>query len=396
MKIGNINLNFHGKKMKRIQVSEQVNFAFEVTSCVAILGPRQCGKTTEAREYAKHQPDFVSQNYFDLENSRDVERLQDPLLTLSQLSGLIVIDEVQVHPQLFQTLRVLIDDKSLKQRYLILGSASRELIRQSSESLAGRVTYIEMSPFSYMETENQNKTWIRGGFPLSYLAKDEDISFAWRKGYIKTYLEQDIPNLGIQISPINLRRFWMMLAQSQGSIFNASDIGRSLGLTHKTVQHYADILTGTFMVRQLNPWYENINKRQVKSTKMYIRDTGIFHALLDIKNHAELLVNPKLGASWESFAIEQIIWAHRANAEDCYFWASHQGAELDLLIIKDNKRLGFEIKFNSSPKLTKSMQIIMENLSLDKFIVIYPGAIDYPLTKDISVMGFENYFKSLI
>lgn len=378
--------------MKRKKIIDEINFAFEVTPCVAILGPRQCGKTTEAKEYSSHQQDIAIQNYFDLENARDVERLQDPLLTLSQLSGLIVIDEIQIHPDLFPTLRVLIDDKSRKQRYLILGSASRELIRQSSESLAGRISYIEMGPFSYMETGKQNQTWIRGGFPLAYLAKNDEISFAWRKSYIKTYLEQDIPNLGIQISSENLRRFWMMLAQAQGSIFNASDIGRSLGLTNKTIQHYADILSGTFMVRQLKPWYENISKRQVKSPKIYIRDTGIFHALLDIKNHTELLLHQKIGASWESFVLEQLINFHSASSENCYFWASHQGAELDLLIVSGNKRFGFEIKFNSSPALTKSMQIVMENLALDQLYVVYPGNVDYPLTKNISVIGFENYF----
>lgn len=376
-------------------MQNRIHFAFEVAPCVAILGPRQCGKTTEAREYAKEQPDMAPQNYFDLENANDVERLQDALLTLSQLSGLIVIDEIQAHPELFRTLRVLIDNKTLKQRYLILGSASCELIKQTSETLAGRIAYIEMTPFSYMETHEFNKTWVRGGFPLAYLAKNEDISLAWRKAYIKTYLEQDIPKLGIQIPAENLRRFWMMLAQSQGSIFNASDIGRSLGLTHKTIQHYADILTGTFMIRQLKPWHENINKRQVKSPKIYIRDTGIFHALLNIENHAELLVYPKLGASFESFVLEQLIIAHEAEPEDCYFWASHQGAELDLLLTKNNQRLGFEIKFSSAPTLTKSMQIVMEDLALDKLTVIYPGNIDYPLTKQISAIGFENYIKSI-
>jgi len=382
--------------MERTYIFNEIDFAFQVTPCVAILGPRQCGKTTEAREYAKLQTDMVPQNYFDLENTRDIERLHDALLTLSQLSGLIVIDEIQAHPDLFQTLRVLIDDKSRQQRYLVLGSASRQLIKQSSESLAGRISYIEMGPFSYLETHEQNKTWIRGGFPLAYLAKNDEISLARRKAYIKTYLEQDIPNLGIHIPTENLRRFWMMLANSQGNIFNASDIGRSLGLTHKTMQHYADILTGTFMIRQLKSWYENINKRQVKSPKIYIRDTGIFHALLGIKNYAELLVHQKLGASWESFALEQLIKAHNAQADDCYFWASHQGAELDLLITKDNRRLGFEIKFNSSPKLTKSMQVVVEDLLLDKLIVIYPGNIDYQLTKKIFVIGFENYFLHII
>ncbi|MBV9575496.1 MAG: ATP-binding protein [Gammaproteobacteria bacterium] len=380
--------------MNRIEITHQIEFAFEVTPCVALLGPRQCGKTTEAREYAKCQRELAPQNYFDLENTRDVIRLQDPILALSALSGLIVIDEVQIHPHLFKTLRVLIDDKSLNQRYLILGSASRQLLKQSSESLAGRITYIEMGPFSYLETKQQQRIWIRGGFPLSFLAKNEEISFAWRKAYIKTYLEQDIPNLGIDISPENLRRFWMMLAQSQGNIFNASDIGRSIGLSHKTIQHYADILTGTFMVRQLKPWYENIAKRQVKSPKIYIRDTGIFHTLLDIKQHDELLVHPKLGASWESFVLEQLINLHAASPEECYFWASHQGAELDLLIIKNDKRLGFEIKFNSSPQMTKSMHIVMDNLKLDKLVVIYPGTVDYLLAENIAVIGFENYFFS--
>jgi predicted AAA+ superfamily ATPase len=339
---------------------------------------------------------MVNMKRHDILELMDIERLRDPLLTLSQLTGLIVIDEIQSHPDLFQTLRVLIDNKSLKQRYLILGSASRTLIKQSSETLAGRISYIEMTPFSYLETRDIDKTWLRGGFPLAYLANNDDISLAWRKSYIKTYLEQDIPNLGIQIPAENLRRFWMMIAQSQGAIFNASDIGRSLGLTHKTIQHYADILTGTFMIRQLKPWYENINKRQVKSPKIYIRDTGIFHALLNIKDHAELLVNPKLGASWESFALEQLIDVHQAQPEDCYFWASHQGAELDLLVTKDNQRLGFEIKFSSAPRLSKSMLVAMESLSLDKMIVIYPGNVDYPLTESISVVGFKNYFDRLL
>lgn len=395
MKIGRTYTNFHGQNMDRPQILEHIDFSFQVTPCVAILGPRQCGKTTEAKEYAKRRGNLLPQNYFDLENIRDIERLRDPLLALTPLRGLIVIDEIQMHPDLFRTLRVLIDDKSLDQQYLVLGSASRTLLKQSSETLAGRISYIEMTPFSYLETKNINRTWIRGGFPLSYLAKNEEISIAWRRAYIKTYLEQDIPNLGIQIPPENLRRFWIMLAQSQGSIFNASDIGRSLGLTHKTIQNYADILTGTFMIRQLKPWHENINKRQVKSPKIYIRDTGIFHTLLNIKDYSELLINPKLGASWESFVVEQLITAHQVNSDDCYFWASYQGAEIDLLLIHNNQRLGFEIKFSSAPKLTKSIQTSFEDLKLDKLTVIYPGTVDYRLTENIIVVGLENYLKTL-
>lgn len=379
--------------MKRNEFTKKIDFAFDVTPCVAILGPRQCGKTTQAREYAERAK-IPPQNYFDLENPIDVTRLQDAYLTLSQLTGLIVIDEVQMHPDLFKILRVLIDNKSLKQQYLILGSASGKLLRQTAESLAGRISYIEMTPFSYIETLDLEKIWLRGGFPLSYLAKNDEISMAWRKAYIKTYLEQDIPNLGIQIPAENLRRFWMMLAQSQGSVFNSSDIGRSLGLSYKTIQHYTDILNGTFMIRQLKPWYENINKRQVKSPKVYIRDTGLFHTLLNINNRSDLLINSKLGASWESFALEQIIIKNQAEPEDCYFWASHQGAELDLLLTKNNQRIGFEIKYTSSPKLTKSMPIVMDNLALEQLIVIYPGTIDFSLTERIKVVGIENYLKN--
>jgi predicted AAA+ superfamily ATPase len=376
--------------MQRVEFIEKIDFAFEVTPCVAILGPRQCGKTTEAREYAARVP-IPPQNYFDLENPNDLARLQDAYLTLSQLTGLIVIDEVQMHPDLFKILRVLIDNKSLKQRYLILGSASGKLLRQTAETLAGRISYIEMTPFTYIETKALNQTWLRGGFPLSYLAKNDEISMAWRRGYIKTYLEQDMPNLGIQIPAENLRRLWMMLAQSQGSIFNYSDIGRSLSLNYKTIQHYTDILTSTFMIRQLKPWYENINKRQVKSPKIYIRDTGLFHTLLNINKMSDLLIHPKLGASWESFALEQIIIKHQAESEDCYFWASHQGAELDLLITKNNCRIGFEIKYASSPKITRSMQIVMDSLALEQFMVIYPGNIDFPLSDRITAVGIENY-----
>src|SRR3990167_1464320 len=379
--------------MKREDILKRIHFAFEVTPCVAILGPRQCGKTTEAREYAKQRSVMAPQNYFDLESTHDVERLQDALLTLSQLTGLIVIDEIQAHPELFRTLRVLIDNKSLKQRYLILGSASRELIKQTSETLAGRITYIEMAPFSYMETRDFNKTWVRGGFPLAYLAKNDEISLAWRKSYIKTYLEQDIPKLCIQIPAENLRRFWMMLAQSQGSVFNASDIGRSLGLTHKTIQHYADILTGTFMIRQLKPWHENINKRQVKSPKIYIRDSGIYHALINVNSYGDLQLHPQLGHSWEGFAIEAIIRAHSAEPEDCYFWATHQGAELDLLLTKNNKQIGFEIKYTSSPTLTKSLRIAIENLKLNECFVVYPGDVDFVLGDGVRAVGLRHYLQ---
>jgi len=369
----------------------KIKQAFQVTNVVAILGPRQCGKTTAAKQYIEQQSHFPKQNYFDLENYLDRERLSDPLLSLSSLSGLIVIDEIQRVPGLFETLRVLVDNKELNQRYLILGSASRDLIAQSSETLAGRISYLELTPFMFDEIDQMEKLWIRGGYPLSVLGASDDVSVAWRKEYIKTFLERDIPELGINIPAVQLRRFWMMLAHYHGNMFNASELGRSLGVSPKTMKEYADILTGTFMIRQLQPWHENIGKRQIKTPKIYIRDSGIFHTLIGVNTHSDLLVHPKLGASWEGFALEQIIFHLDAQQEECYFWGTHQQAELDLLIIKNGKRLGFEIKYSGAPKLTKSMQIAQKDLALDSLIVVYPGDIEYPLTKEIHVKPLQSF-----
>ncbi len=377
--------------MKRSKFLDQIEFEFQVNPIVAILGPRQCGKTTVSKQYIAIKDSIPLENYFDLENDRDIERIQDPLLVLSQLSGLIVIDEIQKIPELFPKLRVLVDNKELNQQYLILGSASRDLIRQSSETLAGRISYLELTPFTYSETQNMKTLWIRGGYPRSFLAKNEEISVSWRRAFIKTYLERDIPNLGIEIPPENLRRFWMMLAHYHGCIFNASEIGRSLGVSHKTMQHYADILSGTFMIRQLQPWFENISKRQVKSSKIYMRDSGIFHTLIGVNSYSDLLTHPKLGASWEGFALEEIIRHFKVDQEECYFWATHQQAELDLLIVRNGRKLGFEIKYSGAPKLTKSMQIAYEDLSLDKLTVVYPGDINYLLKENIQVVGLQNY-----
>lgn len=370
---------------------DKIEQAFKVTKIVAILGPRQCGKTTAAKQYIQKQSHFSKQNYFDLENYQDRERLSDPLLSLPALSGLIVIDEIQKAPNLFETLRVLVDNKELEQNYLILGSASRDLIAQSSETLAGRISYLELTPFMFDEIHEMEKLWIRGGYPLSVLGASDEISVAWRKGYIKTFLERDIPSLGINIPPEQLRRFWMMLAHYHGNMFNASELGRSLGVSPKTMKEYADILTGTFMVRQLQPWYENIGKRQVKTPKIYIRDSGIFHTLIGVNTNSDLLVNPKLGASWEGFALEQIIFHLDVQQEECYFWGTHQQAELDLLIIKNGQRLGFEIKYSAAPKLTKSMQIAQKDLALDVLTVVYPGDVEYPLTKDIHVRPLKSF-----
>lgn len=381
------------KTVQRRDHLNSIKNAFLSSKVVAILGPRQCGKTTLARQYFTEQKGLKSQ-YFDLENPIDLLRLQDPMLALQDFSDLIVIDEIQRVPELFSVLRVLVDQDDKKQRYLVLGSASRELIRQSSESLAGRIHYIELTPFSYPEVSDLEKLWLRGGFPVSYLASNEDLSYRWRQDYIRTFLEQDIPNLGIKIAAENLRRFWMMLAHYHGQILNATELGQALDISRPTVQHYLDILTGTFMMRQLSPWYENIGKRQVKSKKIYFRDSGIFHTLLNISNKQDLLVHPKLGASWEGFALEAIIRHLQIDPHDCYFWSTYQQAELDLLIVSGSERLGFEFKFSKTPKLTRSMQGILDDLKLKKIIVIYPGELTFRLSREVTCIGLQQFLES--
>lgn len=376
--------------MQRTTYLHDIEQAFKTSKVVAILGPRQCGKTTLARQFFKEHNGLKTQ-YFDLENPQDLLRLQDPMLALQDFEGLIVIDEIQKVSELFSVLRVLVDQDNKKQRYLVLGSASRDLIRQSSESLAGRIHYIELTPFSYPEASDLDKLWIRGGFPLSYLSDDEAASNVWRQNYVRTFLEQDIPNLGIRIPAEKLRRFWMMLAHYHGQLFNATELGNALDISHTTVQKYLDILTGTFMVRQLLPWHENIAKRQVKSQKIYFKDSGIFHTLLNIHSKQDLLVHPKLGASWEGFALESVIRHVQADAYDCYFWSTHAQAELDLLIIRGPQRLGFEFKFSKVPALTKSMKIVLEDLKLEKLIVIYPGDVPIKLNEKITCIGLEEF-----
>ena len=266
-------------------------------------------------------------------------------------------------------------------------------MQQSSESLAGRISYIELTPFNFKETHEIKKLWLRGGFPKSYLADTDEISFKWREDYIRTYLEIDIPNLGIKVPSENLRRFWMMISHYHGNILNASELGRSLNLSHNTIRNYIDILENTFMIRQLQPWYENIKKRQVKSPKIYFRDSGIYHALLNIHSEIELWLHPKLGASWEGFALEEIIRTHHVDSKDCYFWATHADAELDLLIFYKGQRLGFEFKYTDTPKLTKSMHIAMKDLQLDQLNIIYPGQHDFPLANNILTYGLKNYLQ---
>ncbi len=374
--------------MQRPFYLDQLQRQFEITPCVALLGPRQCGKTTLAKDYAKRCNKTVT--YLDLENPIDLAQLDAAMLALEPLRGLIVIDEVQLRPDLFPLLRVLIDQHEDRQ-FLVLGSASRDLLQQSSESLAGRVSYLELTPFCYEETPHLEPLWVRGGFPLSYLAPTDSHSYDWRQAYITTFLERDIPQLGFKIPANTLRRFWMMLTHYHGQLLNASELGQSLSVAHTSIRHYLDILTGTFMIRELTPWLENIKKRQIKTPKIYFRDSGLYHALLGVRDLMALRSNPKLGASWEGFALEEIIRHHQARSEECFFWGIHSQAELDLLLFQDGKRLGFEFKYNDAPTLTTSMKNAMEHLALDQLKVIYPGNKSYLLADKIQVVGLEAY-----
>jgi len=374
--------------IERNTALESISSAFQVHPVVAVLGPRQCGKTTLCKEFLKTFEGPVQT--FDLEDPEDLAKLERPKLALQNLEGLVVIDEIQKVEELFPLLRVLVDRENFNTKFLILGSASRELIKQSSESLAGRIQYIELSPLKLNEVGYQKNTelWVRGGFPLSFLAKSDVESQQWRQAFISTFLERDIPNLGINIPAKTLRRFWTMLAHYHGQTINYAELARSIQTTDSSIRRYLDILEGTFMVRLLHPWFENIKKRQVKSSKVFIRDSGILHSLLSLKDYNEILGHPKCGASWEGYCLEEIIRKY-PNAEK-HFWAIHSGAELDLLIEENGKRIGFEIKFSSSPKTTKSMYQAIKTLSLDKLTVVTPGKSAFPLDENIQAVGLEK------
>lgn len=356
---------------------------------VAILGPRQCGKTTLSRQFSALWPQAAT--LFDLENSRDIQRLQDPLLALEDAEGLVIIDEIQRLADIFPALRVL-SDRSKKTKYLILGSASRDLIRQSSESLAGRISYLEICGFSlkHVGAQNLEKLWIRGGFPRSYLASSEASSYQWRQDFISTFLERDIPQLGFKIPAKSLGRFWEMLAHYHGQILSGSDIGRSLGVSDHTVYRYLDLLSGTFMVRQLKPWHYNTKKRLIKRPKIYFRDTGILHTLLSLEEKKDVLSHPKLGASWEGFALEEVIRRLKLRENEAFFWGVHTGAELDLVFEKKGKLYGIEVKYAQAASLTPSMRFALKELSLKHLWVVYPGKEKYFLTRNITVVPLVN------
>ncbi len=357
---------------------------------VAILGPRQCGKTTLAWQLARrHQATAIHR--FDLEDPRDLARFANPLLTLEPLRGLVIIDEIQRRPELFPVLRVLVDQRR-HARYLILGSASPALLAQSSESLAGRISYVELGGFSLeiLPPSSMQKLWVRGGFPRSFLAPSAQASFQWRQDFITTFLERDIPALGLRLSSAALRRFWLMLSHYHGQIFDASEIGRSLAIADTTARHYLDLLSGTLLIRQVQPWFYNTKKRLVRRPKIYFRDSGLFHALLATEDYGDLTAHPKLGASWEGFALEQAIQHLNLQQADVFFWAVHTGAELDMVFRRRGRLWGLEAKYSDAPTLTASMRAALAELSLAHLWVLYPGKDRYQLDRRVSVLPLRH------
>ena len=367
-----------------------VRTALRRSRVAAIIGPRQCGKTTLARQFVP--PD--SPNYFDLEDPASLARLSEPDTALRPLRKLVVIDEVQRRPGLFPLLRVLADRRPLPARFLILGSASPDLLKQSSETLAGRLETVPLEGFrlSDLGAAAQDRHWVRGGFPLAYTARTEADSLAWRRQFLQTFLERDMPQLGIAIPAVSMRRFWTMIAHYHGQIWNAAELARAMAVNESTVRRYLDLMTGVFMVRQLPPWFENLGKRQVKAPKVYVRDTGLLHALLGIANQRDLESHPKVGASWEGYAVEEVIKFFRPD--EAYFWATHGGAELDLLLFKSGRRVGVECKRMDAPRLTPSMRIALADLKLNHLYVLYPGEKTYSLAKNVDVMPLTTFVKA--
>ncbi len=363
----------------RTQYLSDLKRALARNPVTLLVGPRQSGKTTLARQFLRED----SINYFDLENPTDLARLEEPLTALQSLNGLVVIDEVQQRPELFPVLRVLADRGH---KFLILGSASGQLLRQSSESLAGRIERITLSGFNLWELkqEDEAKLWLRGGLPLSYLAEDLADSYRWRQNFIQTLLERDFPQWGVRIPTTTLRRFWNMLAHYHGQTWNGSEIAGALSVSQSSTRRYLDLLTDAFMIRQLQPYHVNIAKRQVKSPKIYVRDSGLLHQLLGIENEKELLGHPKVGTSWEGFIIESALAL--VKPEEAYFWGTHQGAEIDLLLLKKGRMWGIECKRTDTPRITPSIRIALKELSLEQVIVIYPGRTRFSLAENVEAI----------
>ena len=360
---------------------------------VAILGARQVGKSTLARRLAATRRGPT--HWFDLENPVDLARLADPGLALRPLRGWVVLDEVHRLPDVFPLLRVLADRPRTPARFLVLGSASPSLLKQTAETLAGRVGFHRLGGFGLREVTNLERLWLRGGFPLSYLARSEAASRRWRDGFIETFLARDVPELGSFVPSATLRRFWTMLAHWHGQVWNGAEFGRAFGVSHTTVRRYLDLLASVFVVRQLQPWHENIRKRQVRAPKVYIDDAGILHALLGLGSREDVISHPKVGASWEGFAIGQVVDLLGAAAEQCYHWSTHSGAELDLLVLAGSRRYGFEVKRTEAPRLTASMRSAYETLRLDRLEVVHAGAERFALAQGIGALPASHLAATL-
>lgn len=357
---------------------------------VGLLGARQVGKTTLAREVAAAFRGPTT--HFDLERPEDVARLREPELALAPLRRLVVLDEIQRRPDLFPVLRVLADRRPLPARFLVLGSASPELLRQTSESLAGRIGYTDLGGLDCEEVRpaQWERLWVRGGFPLSFTARSDAASLDWRRALVRDFLERELPQLGFRVPAESMRRFWAMIAQYHGQIWNAAEFARAFGTAETTVRRHLDQLVSTFALRLLPPWFENIGKRQVKSPRVYVADSGVLHALLGLANREDVLAHPKVGASWEGFALEQVVRRLRARPEECFYWRTHTGAELDLLVVRGRRRLGFEFKRTTAPSLTPSMRSALADLGLVSLTVVHAGQHSFPLAPKVRALAFRK------